>query len=83
MDFTRYRCFANISSLIIFTYRKAVYMPTMDIVSEINMEEVRNATQNASRELDTRFDFRGVEASIEFKKPNVVLKAEGDFQLKQ
>ena len=58
-------------------------MPTMDIVSEINMEEVRNATQNASRELDTRFDFRGVEASIEFKKPNVVLKAEGDFQVRQ
>jgi len=58
-------------------------MPTMDIVSEINMEEVRNAAQNASRELDTRFDFRGVEASIEWKKPNVVLKAEGDFQVKQ
>jgi len=58
-------------------------MPSMDIVSEINMEEVRNATQNASRELDTRFDFRGVEASIEFKKPNVVLKAEGDFQVRQ
>jgi uncharacterized protein YajQ (UPF0234 family) len=58
-------------------------MPSMDIVSEINMEEVRNATQNASRELETRFDFRGVEASIEFKKPNVVLKADADFQVKQ
>ena len=58
-------------------------MPTMDIVSEINLEEVRNATENAHRELSTRFDFRGVEASIEWKKPNVVLKAEGDFQIKQ
>jgi uncharacterized protein YajQ (UPF0234 family) len=58
-------------------------MPTMDVVSEINLEEVRNAIENANRELTTRFDFRGVEASIEWKKPNVVLKAEGDFQIKQ
>ncbi len=58
-------------------------MPSMDIVSEINLEEVRNATENASRELDTRFDFRGVEASFEWKKPNVVVTAEGDFQVKQ
>ncbi len=55
----------------------------MDVVSEINLEEVRNATENANRELSTRFDFRGVEASIEWKKPNVVLKAEGDFQIRQ
>jgi cyclic-di-GMP-binding protein len=58
-------------------------MPSMDIVSEINIEEVRNATENANRELSTRFDFRGVEASLEWKKPNVVVKAEGDFQVKQ
>lgn len=55
----------------------------MDIVSETNLEEVRNAVDNANRELTTRFDFRGIEASFEWKKPNVILKAEGDFQLKQ
>ncbi|MBL0711879.1 MAG: YajQ family cyclic di-GMP-binding protein [Colwellia sp.] len=58
-------------------------MPSMDIVSEINLEDVRNAVENANRELSTRFDFRGVEASFEWKKPNVSIKAEGDFQLKQ
>jgi len=58
-------------------------MPTMDIVSEINLEDVRNATDIVSSVLDTHFDFRGVEASIEWKKPNFVLKAEGDFQVKQ
>jgi uncharacterized protein YajQ (UPF0234 family) len=58
-------------------------MPSMDIVSEINLEEVRNATDNCKRELETRFDFRGVEASIEWKKPNIVLKAELDFQVRQ
>lgn len=55
----------------------------MDIVSETDLEEVRNAVDNANREVTTRFDFRGVEASFEWKKPNVTLKAEGDFQLKQ
>ena len=58
-------------------------MPSMDIVSETDLEEVRNAVDNANRELSTRFDFRGVEASFEWKKPIVTLKAEGDFQLKQ
>ena len=58
-------------------------MPSLDIVSEINMEEVRNATDNASREITTRFDFRGVEASFEWKSPAITMKAEADFQLKQ
>ena len=39
-------------------------MPTFDIVSEINEVELRHAVDNAAREVGTRFDFRGVEASI-------------------
>ncbi|MGJ8691987.1 MAG: YajQ family cyclic di-GMP-binding protein [Thalassotalea sp.] len=58
-------------------------MPSLDIVSEINLEDVRNATENVTRELATRFDFRGVEASYEWKSPIVTLKAEGDFQINQ
>ncbi|MFA3792896.1 YajQ family cyclic di-GMP-binding protein [Aliiglaciecola sp. SL4] len=58
-------------------------MPSFDIVSEIDMNEVRNSVDNANRELSTRFDFRGVEASIEYKDESVVLTAEGDFQLQQ
>jgi uncharacterized protein YajQ (UPF0234 family) len=58
-------------------------MPSFDIVSEINMEEVRNATDNASRELSTRFDFRGVEASFEYKDESVIMSAEAEFQLQQ
>ena len=58
-------------------------MPSFDIVSEINMEEVRNATENASRELSTRFDFRGIDASFEYKDKTVVMKAEAEFQLQQ
>ena len=58
-------------------------MPSLDIVSEINLEEVRNATENSVRELSTRFDFRGVEASIEWESPVIILKAEMDFQVNQ
>lgn len=58
-------------------------MPSLDIVSEINLEDVRNATENSSRELSTRFDFRGVEASFEWKSPVVTIKAEADFQINQ
>ncbi|WP_018982157.1 YajQ family cyclic di-GMP-binding protein [Salinimonas chungwhensis] len=58
-------------------------MPSFDIVSEINMEEVRNATENANRELSTRFDFRGVDASFEYKDKTVVMTAQAEFQLQQ
>ena len=58
-------------------------MPSLDIVSEVDLEEIRNATENANRELSTRFDFRGVEASFEYKNPDVTVKAEGDFQVQQ
>ncbi|MGJ8682863.1 YajQ family cyclic di-GMP-binding protein [Paraglaciecola sp.] len=58
-------------------------MPSLDIVSEIDLVEVKNAVDNASRELTTRFDFRGVEASFSYADEIVTLKAEGDFQIKQ
>jgi len=58
-------------------------MPSMDIVSEINLEEVKNATENANRELATRYDFRDATASFEWKSPAVTMKGDSDQQLKQ
>lgn len=58
-------------------------MPSFDIVSEIDQVELRNAVDNSARELTTRFDFRGVEASIELKELTVTLTTESDFQLNQ
>jgi uncharacterized protein YajQ (UPF0234 family) len=58
-------------------------MPSFDIVSEVEMVDIRHAVENANRELATRFDFRGVTASFEFKDESVKLAAEADFQLKQ
>lgn len=58
-------------------------MPSFDIVSETNEVELRNAVDNAVREVGTRFDFRGVEASIELKELTVTLCSESDFQVRQ
>ncbi len=56
-------------------------MPSFDIVSEINLHEVTNAVDQASREVDQRFDFKGTNAKFEQKEAVVTLPA--DFQLKQ
>lgn len=60
-------------------------MPSFDIVSELEMYEVRNAVENANRVLSTRYDFRGVEAVIELNEKNesIKLTTESDFQLEQ
>ncbi|MCG8707130.1 YajQ family cyclic di-GMP-binding protein [Brenneria sp. 4F2] len=60
-------------------------MPSFDIVSEIDMQEVRNAVDNATRELSTRWDFRNVPASFELNEKSQSIKAasESDFQVQQ
>ena len=58
-------------------------MPSLDIVSEVDSAEILNATNNAARELTTRFDFRGVDANITLANDVVTLKAEADFQCQQ
>jgi len=58
-------------------------MPSFDIISEIETSEIRNAAENSERELATRFDFRGVKASIELKDDVITLSAEADFQCRQ
>jgi len=40
-------------------------MPTFDVVSQVDMQEVRNAVDQAAREIATRFDFKGTNSSIE------------------
>ncbi|MBS0848729.1 YajQ family cyclic di-GMP-binding protein [Citrobacter sp. JGM124] len=60
-------------------------MPSFDIVSEIDMSEVRNAVENAERELATRFDFRNVPAEFALNEKDQVIKvsSESDFQVNQ
>jgi len=58
-------------------------MPSFDIISEVDNVEIKNAVDNSIRELDTRFDFRGVESSIELNKETVKIKSESEFQIDQ
>lgn len=58
-------------------------MPSFDVVSEYDRHEMTNAVDQANRELDTRYDFRGVEASFELEEGRVVLAAENEGQLEQ
>ena len=58
-------------------------MPSFDIVSEIEMTEAKNAVDNANRELETRYDFRGVDATIELVNETINLKAEAEQQVMQ
>jgi uncharacterized protein YajQ (UPF0234 family) len=58
-------------------------MPSFDIVSELNAHEVTNAVDQASREVGTRFDFKGSNAKYELKDFVVTLTGQSDFQLKQ
>jgi uncharacterized protein YajQ (UPF0234 family) len=58
-------------------------MPSFDIVSEVNLHEVTNAVDQASREVDQRFDFKGTGSRFELQGAVVTLSAPADFQLKQ
>jgi cyclic-di-GMP-binding protein len=58
-------------------------MPSFDVVSEIDRHEAANAVDQANREVDTRFDFKGTGARFELVDLVVNLEAEADFQLKQ
>jgi uncharacterized protein YajQ (UPF0234 family) len=58
-------------------------MPSFDICSEIDLQEVRNAVDQANREIGTRFDFKGVKASFELAEDRILLAAEQEFQLQQ
>jgi hypothetical protein len=58
-------------------------MPSFDVVSELDGHEVANAVDQANREVDTRFDFKGSGAKFELAEFIVSLEAQADFQLKQ
>jgi cyclic-di-GMP-binding protein len=58
-------------------------MPSFDIVSEFDMHEVTNAVDQAAKEVDTRFDFKGTESSFELNENKVVMISESSFQLQQ
>lgn len=58
-------------------------MPSFDIVSEVDKQEVRNAVDQVNKEVSTRFDFKGSDARVEQSEYALTLFADTDFQLDQ
>ncbi len=58
-------------------------MPSFDVVSEVDKHELSNAVDQANRELSTRFDFKGLDASFELEGYVVTQSAPSVFQLNQ
>src|SRR5437763_13928152 len=57
-------------------------MPSFDVVSEVDHQEVRNAVDQAARELNTRFDFKGTDSSIELGDDALTLRSGTEDRLK-
>ena len=58
-------------------------MPSFDTVCEADLVEVKNGVENTTKEITTRFDFKGTSASIEIKDKEITLIGDADFQLTQ
>jgi len=57
-------------------------MPTFDIVSQVDMQEVRNAVDQANREASTRFDFKNTDSTIELGDTELVLRSSTEDRLR-
>ena len=58
-------------------------MPSFDVVSEVNLAEVDNAVQNVTREISTRYDFKGSKSTVEVKDGGLNVFADDELKLKQ
>lgn len=58
-------------------------MPSFDIVSEVNLHELKNAVDQTTKEISTRYDFKGTDAGCTLKDKLIGLHADSEFQLKQ
>ena len=58
-------------------------MPSFDVVSQVDQQEVRNAVDQANRELATRFDIKNTNAKFNLEDQEIVMRAPNEFQLRQ
>ena len=58
-------------------------MPSFDIVSEVDWQEVKNAVNMANKEISNRYDFKGSDARIEESDPKLTLHADDSFKVNQ
>ncbi|MFZ2307344.1 MAG: YajQ family cyclic di-GMP-binding protein [Rhodoferax sp.] len=58
-------------------------MPSFDTVCEADLVKVKNGVENSSKEIATRFDFKGTAAAISLKDKEITLIGDAEFQLDQ
>lgn len=58
-------------------------MPSFDIVSQVDKQEIRNATEQTNKEIGNRFDFKGSDARIEQNELQLTAFADDEFKLGQ
>src|SRR5438270_12428436 len=58
-------------------------MPSFDIVSQVDRQEVKNAVEQANKEITNRFDFKGSDARIEQSELLLTVYADDEFKLNQ
>ena len=56
-------------------------MPSFDIVSQVDMQEVRNAVDQASRELVNRYDFKGTKTSVDLSDDGITVESSAEGRL--
>jgi len=56
-------------------------MPSFDIVSELDMQEIDNAVNQAIKEIQGRYDFRGSKSELKWDKKEITLLADDDYKL--
>ena len=57
-------------------------MPSFDVVSEVDPQEVRNAVDQVQREMQQRYDFKGSKASIKLESLEITIEADDDMHMK-
>lgn len=56
-------------------------MPSFDVVVEVDMQEVINAVDQARREIETRYDFKGSKSQVQVKEENIEILADDEMKL--
>ncbi len=62
---------------------QTLIMPSFDIVSEVDKQEIRNAVDQVNKEVSTRFDFKGSDARVEQTDFQLAIFADDEFKLEQ
>lgn len=58
-------------------------MPSFDIVSEVDWQEIKNAIHQANREISTRYDFKGSDAQVSECNPRLTIHADDEYKVGQ